>query len=350
MVLRVLGFEEESEYRNINNCTDFNSINVPYHLMMEKIDFKWNRENITSSSGSTMVHTVKPGLAKPEGETEGNVGLESIGFYLKAALGNYVHHAPEQSGDCHIHEFYGGKRSKLPSYSFLSTKDIYELMTYGAVLDEFKLEGGDDFFTHSEKWWYSYQKRREIDEDEYDENILEEEPVMPYEAEIKFGNEVPPGVLTDFSLELKNNLNTDKTNGLGAYTPIRKPGVQNREVTLKCNTVLEEETYDLVTKAEYGDLVKLSGWHIPTKCKVFSQPVEFTLRHCEKQDEYLKVVFPDVLFTCSDPASGSDEIEVEMEMMPTGRKTITPLSGTARKTDMYAVLSNNQSELATPSP
>ena len=344
MVLRVLGFEEETTYRNINNCPA--AITVPYHLMMEKIDFKWNRENITSSSGSTMVHTVKPGLAKPEGETEGNIGLESIGFYLKAALGNYNYIAPETANDFSVHEFLGGKRSKLPSYSFVSTKDYYELMTVGAVLDEFKMEGNDDFFTHSEKWWYSYQKRRKIDEDAYNENILEEEPVMPYEAEIKFGGEVPSGVVTDFSFELKNNLNTEKTNGLGAYTPIRKPGVQNREITLKCNTVLEDETYDLITKAEYGDLVQSGNWHIPTKCKVFSQPVEFTLRHCEKQDEYLKVVFPDVVFTCSDPASGSDEIEVEMEMMPTGRKTIKNRANETKKTDMYAVLSNNQTELA----
>lgn len=343
MVLRVLGFEEETEYRNINNCPS--SLEVPYHMMMEKIDFKWNRENITSSSGSTMVHTVKPGLAKPEGETEGNVGLESIGFYLKAALGNYTYNAPEQGSTINVHEFLGGKRSKLPSYSFVSTKDIYELMTVGAVLDEFKIEGNDDFFTHSEKWWYSYQKRREIDEDEYGEQILEEEPVMPYEAEIQFGGQTPTSVVTDFSFELKNNLNTDKTNGIGAFSPIRKPGVQNREITLKCNTILEEETYDLVTQAEYGDLVTSGAWHVPTKCKVFSQPVSFILRHCEKQDEYLRIVFPDVLFTCSDPASGSDEIEVEMEMMPTGRKTITNLAGQAKKTDMYAVLHNNQTEL-----
>lgn len=349
MVLRILGFEEEQTYRNINNIPTYPD--VPYHLHMEKIDFPWGRENITSNAGSTMIHTVKPGKANPEGETEGNVGLESIGFYLKAALGNYIFTEGEDEDTTdnivppNTHEFYGGKRSKLPSYTFVTTKDYYEQIILGAVLDEFKIEGKDDFLTHSEKWWSSYQYRHRIDQDEYQENILDEDPIVGYEVGVKFAGSAPASIVKDFSLELKNNLNTDNTSGLGAFTPTRKPSVQTRDITLKLNTILEDETYELITKSEYGDLYLQNQWHHPTKCKVFSQPVEFEIRHCENQDEYLKIVFPDVLFTCSDPASGSDEIEVEMEMTPTGRKTATTLGIQSKKTDMYAVVSNHQTEL-----
>lgn len=343
MVLRVLGFEEEETYRNINNIPTYPE--VPYHLHMEKIDFPWGRENITSSAGSTMIHTVKPGMANPEGETEGNVGLESIGFYLKAALGNYIFTDGDTASDPNKHEFYGGNRSKLPSYTFVTTKDYYEQIVLGNVLDEFKIEGKDDFLTHSEKWWGSYQYRHQIEEDTYDENILDEDPLVGYEVDVKFNNQTPASIVKDFSFELKNNLNTDNTRGFGAYSPLRKPAVQTRDITLKLTTILEAETYELITKSEYGALNLQNQWHHPTKCQVFSQPVSFTMRHCERQDEYLTMVFPDVLFTCSDPASGSDEIEVEMEMTPTGRNTISTLGNQTKRTDIYAVLSNSQEEL-----
>lgn len=352
MTLRLIGLKEEQTFNTYPPIAveDNGTPNVDFHQQSDKIDFTLGMEPLTNNGGSNQIQDVRGGYAEPSGETEGLVDLKRIGHYLKGVLGGYNFQAGE-SGAKNKHEFWGTNSNKLPSWSINAVKDIYQQAISGACMDEFKLEAKKEFMSQSIKWSYSNERRQLIDPDEWIETEVDGAiPLVGYDVEIQFLKdgtntyENPPGVITELSLEIKNNLNTDKTSGLNSRFPVRKPSTQQREVSLKLNTTLDIDTFNLVTKSAYGELTETDGWYEPSKCKVYSSGIKITMKVCEDTSEQLVMIFPDCIFTCTDSTSGSDEIEVEIEVITTGRKTITSLNG-SKKTDIYCVLQNSIAEI-----
>lgn len=334
MANRVLGLKEETTYGTASDT-------VPdWHQEVSKAKASPNTEPMTYSGGSRSVKKAKAGVMKPEASYDMKCDLKRIGHYMKAFLGNYVF--TEGGNNANTHEFWGGENSELPSFTGWSTFDIVMKQLMGMVCDSLKLEVGDEFLDGSAEWKYKDETRILSVPDPADQKMIPDDTLIAfYDIAVLLDSAAPPGIVSKFSFEGKNNLNVDKTIGLGSRKPQIKPKAQAREVTLSIESTLVQETLDLIAKAEYGEVA-----NTPSACKLYKLPLKLTINFCEDASDSMEILFPECIFSVEYEASEADEIDVKFELQTMATKKVTLLDGTTDVvTDMYVKLQNNQPEI-----
>lgn len=334
MIMRVVGIKEESSFGVPAPAPDF-------HQEVDNSKAPLGSDPFTSSGGSRMKKRARAAALKPTTTIKAGVDLKRIGHYLKAFLGNYKF-TSGSSGNPNKHEFWGGEQNNLPSFTLWETYDYFEKTVIGAVLDNLKLECSDENMTGESEFKYKTETSHKLyDIDDYEATFLEDDwEVMFYDIVCTFGPDEIPGLVSSLSFDGKNNL-SDKVIGFGSRLPQRKPLAQDRDIELSLVSTLEEESVELIQKAEYGE-----EGHTPSSCKLFKIPFKIVINICENTDDKLTILFPECTFVAEYESSGSDEIEVNFKLVAMGTGTAEMLDGTEIVTDMYALLENDMSQIA----
>ena len=333
MGIRVVGIKEEARYGVAELAPDF-------HQEVSKAKASLNSTPNTKSSGSRMKKKARAGVYKPTSSIEGEVDLKRIGHYLKAFLDNYKF--TNGGSGVNTHEFWGGENNKLSSFTLWETFDIFEKTIVGALLDNFKMEVSDEYMKFTADFVYKTETSEEIEEIElYKVKLLDGDyPLMFYDVTVELDENAPPGIVSSFSFDGKNNINVDKTIGLGSRGPQRKASAQGRDIAISFVSTLERETLELIQKAEYGEVGSE-----PSQCKLCKIPLKLICNVCEDTTDKLEIVFPECIFAVEYELSEADEIEVTFNLDAMGTGYATRLDGTRVLTDMYCRLVNDQAEI-----
>lgn len=332
-----------------------------YYIRANKLSAGPGSEPVTLTNGGRGIHAYRAGYMNPQASVESTMDNESIGSFFYALLGNYgftenksitlKNNSATTTGTMNIHEFFGGENTKLPSFTGSMTMDFAEKRLFGLLCESLKIEAKDDLATLSTEWVYKTEDSTVINENSQEypekENTV---PLIGYDFELQFGSNVPSSVISEFSLEIKNNLNTDGTRGLGSRMPQKRASAQAREVDLSLTTTMSLSNYELLVAAEYGQTPStttpaVGKKYTPSACKLSTTPLTIIIRTCE--DNYAKFIqihFPKCIITC-DPieTSESDEMELEVTLIPATTGTVDlETNGNAQYTDMQVVIGNNE--------
>lgn len=356
MGLRAFGMHEEEENAyGKRQDKDTVAKNIDFHQRVSKGSAGPGQEPVTITNGSRMVQAKRAGYMEPTASTESTMDVKTIQWYLKALLGNYQFKANYENSK-NLHEFWGGENTSLPSWQGVLTYDIAEKQLFGLLCDTLKIEAKDDLATLSCDWIYSDEQQRRIDEDDYTlKEIPDVIPLIGYDFSIEVGGKAPTAIISEFSLEIKNNHNVDGTRGLGSRRPQKKASAQQREIELSLTTTMDKQSFALIVGAEYGkaptdtELSNINSVYTPSECLLYSTDLKLKIATCEEKKEYIEFYFPNCIVSV-DPVetSESDEIEVDLTLVPDGTKTYSDfVDKKARKTDFYAKVVNNQPEITT---
>lgn len=354
MGLRLFGLHEEEDTASAyGKRVDKDALKVDFHQRVSKASAGPGQDPVTITNGSRMVQAKRAGYMEPTASTESTMDVKTIQYYLKALLGNYIFKSNAEGTKNH-HEFWGGENTTLPSWQGVITYDIAEKQLFGLICDTLKIEAKDDLATLSCDWIYADEQQRRIDEDDY--TIKEIDGVIPligYDFNLEVAGKKPNAIISEFSLEVKNNHNTDATKGLGSRRPQKKASAQQREIELSLTTTMDKESFALIVGAEYGkaptdsELSDIDTVYTPSECLLYSTDLKLTIKTCEEKEEYIIFYFPNCIVSV-DPVetSESDEIEVDLTLVPDGTKSYDGFSDSkTRKTDMYCLVCNDQAEI-----
>lgn len=331
---RILGLKEEAQYGVASDT-------VPdWHQEIEKGKAGLGSEPMTYSGGSRMIKKTKAGALNPEASYDMKPDLKRIGHYIKAFLGNYVFTGGGSGPN--THEFYGSEKRILPSFTGWSTFDYFTKQLLGLVCESLKLEVSDELMGGSAEWKYKTETKINSVPLPSDQKMIPNDLLIAfYDTRLEIEGDAPPGIVTNLSFDGKNNLNVDKTRGLGHRGPQRKPKAQAREIGLEFESTLEPETLALIEKAEYGEV-----GNNPSECKVYKLPLKIIVDFCEDTDDQLILFFPECNVSVEYEASAADEIDCKFSLQALGTQRVTLEDGvTDVVTDMYVKLLNNQPEI-----
>lgn len=337
MGCRFVGLKEESIY-GLTTATDPDW----HHETISKSSAALNDEPVLTPNGSRMHKRARAGAMKPTASIESRVDLQRFGHYLKGFLDQY-NYTDDTSGTSgkHIHEFYGGEVNKLPSFTAWMTFDVMMKKLVGMLVDELKLEVADEYLTCSTEWIYKDQTADPMDASQFDKILVEGDiPIMFYDVMLEIDDDVPPGVVSSFNMEGKNNHNVEKTLGLGSRRPQKRATAQKREITLSIVSSMEEETLSFIRQAEHGE-----DANTPSDCKLYKLPLKLDIAYCENPADKLTILFPECIFKAEYEGSEADEIEVTFNLTSMGNSEVELLDGSKVITDMYCVLYNDMPEI-----
>lgn len=333
MANRVLGLKEEEVY-GVASATA-----PDWHQEIEKAKALLNSEPMTYSGGSRSIKKAKAGAINPEASYDMKADLKMIGHYFKAFLGNYRYTGGGAGPN--IHEFWGGENSVLPSFTGWSTFDIFMKQLFGMVCESLKLDVSDEFMDGSVEWKYKTEQKISEVPDPVDQKLIPDNPLIAfYDIKLELDSAAPPGVVSTFSLEGKNNLNVDKIRGIGSRAPQIKPKAQRREISISLESTLVAETIDLIEKAEYG-----AAGNEPSPCQLYKLPLKIIIDFCEDSTDKMTVFIPDCIFSVDYEASGADEIDVKFELQTLATKKVKLADETEEITDIYVKLENDQPQI-----
>ena len=310
----------------------------------ESVDFKLNDEPVTKSGGSRMNKRARAGVIKPTGSTKAEADLQRLTYYFYGFLDNYVYTAGTSNAP-NIHEFYGGEGKELPSFRGIAVFDMLKKYIYGMLEDGLKLECSDDSLSVEADWLYKTEKAGIIGQsgetftrpDDLDDDLF----IMFYDISLKLNNAALDGVSTSFSFDGKNNHDVDSTIGFGSRAPQVRALAGKREIDLELKTTLTSDTVRSILNAEYGEVNALE----PSACKILQVPLEVNIALCEISGVACKIVFPKCTIRAEYDMSGSDNIEVTMNLATLGSGTVTLADNSQITTDMYVKLTNGLDEL-----
>lgn len=80
-----------------------------------------------------------PGFYSPDGDVEVNMDINTIGWFLKWALGGYTFTEGATSEDPNTHEFYVTQDRSLPSFTSRIGKDTFEHTFLGCVINKLSM-------------------------------------------------------------------------------------------------------------------------------------------------------------------------------------------------------------------
>ena len=204
------------------------------------------------------------------------------------------------------------------------------------------MEVSDEYMKFTADFVYKTETSDEIDDmEDYAVKLIDGDwALMFYDVSVEIDESAPPGIVSSFSFEGKNNINVDKTIGLGSRGPQRKAAAQGRDITISFVSTLERETFELIQKAEYGEV-----GNGPSECKLCKIPLKLICNVCEDTTDRLEITFPECIFAVDYELSEADEIEVTFNLDAMGTGYATKLDGTRVLTDMYCRLVNDQPEI-----
>jgi len=349
MGLRVFGLKMEKEY---GEEVDWDNYIPDFHQEVDSADFKLNDDPTLTSGGSRSYKNARAGVMKPTGTVEGKVDLQRVGHYFRALLDQYVY---TKDGDTNIHEFYGGEGKDLASFSAIQTYDLFQKQIVGLILDTLKIEVSDEYMTFSNDWIYKDESFDKIDASEYEKlEVKSAIPLMFYDVKAWLGDEVAKvlngqtldkenTIQNSFSMEVKNNLNVDKTIGLGSRRPQKKANAQLREIALSIVSILDYDTLDTIIAGEYGEV----GAVTPTQCKLVKIPLLLDVNICEDATQKLQILFPECILKVEYDLSEVDDIEATISLTALGTGKAKLNDNTEVNTDIYIRLINSMPEITT---
>lgn len=346
---RGLGLELEKEYGETVERENYKPL---FWCDVESMNFKLNDEPITKSGSSRMVQRARAGVIKPTGSIQLDSDLERLGYFIRLFLDQYKY--TPGNDNTNIHEFWGGEEKELPSARFKLVFDMLIKYVNGVLCDGLKLESSDDSVSCSADFIYKNEMADIIGENDVDferpDDLDHDIFLMFYDLNLTLNNKplngVDGGIASSFSFEGKNNLNVDKTVGLGSRAPQRRALAQLREISLSITTSLTRDTVHSILAAEYGEIGALE----PSACKILQVPLELDIRLCEDRNSYAKIIFPKCTLACEYDLSGADEVEVTLNLTTLGSSKVTLADGSEISTDMYVKLVNYQDEIAPKEP
>lgn len=339
MSCRVFGLEPEAVYGEEKTKSQFN---LDFDHEVDSMDFKLNDEPVTKSFGSRMNKQARAGVIKPTGSIATSANLQILGHYFYGLLDNYVFTAGSNSKN--IHEFYGGESKILKSFRGVSVNDELVFYLYGLLVNSMKLEVSSEDMTLTSDFVYKTELADILDdENDYErvEALINDLFIMFYDVSLKLNGNDPDGVQTSFSLETNNNLDQDKSIGLGARHPQQQANAQKRDNSISIVTTLTKDTVRAILDARYGKVNVME----PTKCQILQVPLEVKVELCEYPGLGLTIKFPKCTLLAEFDSSGIDDVEATLNMATLGSDTVELLDGTEVITDMYVKLVNNMPEI-----
>jgi len=334
---RVIGLVEESEWGVVGNE------NPDFHMEVTKSSLQGDNEPLKLESGLTRgLSTVRTGAYTPQPEFDGVADLKTIGHFLKGVLGEYVYTAGG-SGEMNTHEIYGLNNMLLPSFTLYGHMDLFIKQITGFMIDEFSMEVSDEWINISVKGYAKKDTKTDSVPAPSDLRIIETAiPLAFYDIALDFDGKAPDGVISSFSWNVKNNLNVDKSRGLGSRFLQKKPVAGKRENEMEIETSLTPETLRYIEMFEYG----AEDEDEPTECLLTTVPLKIVIKACERPDEKLTILFPDNLCSIEYSASGSDAIEPKISLNALSTTNTTLKDGTTDVlADVVCTLENNMPEI-----
>lgn len=335
-MVRVLGLKEEQVYGTSSHTTP------DWHQEVSKAQANLNSEPIIYTGGSRMIRKTKAGALKPEASYEMMVDLKRIGHYFKAALGNYKFTAGAtapagQPPNLNTHDFWGGESAILPSFTGWSTFDIFTKQLRGMVCESLQLEVEDETMKGSSEWKYQTETKS---------NTVPSNLIMPqndaliafYEVTMQIDNATTPGIVTTLNFEISNNLEDDKTRGLGARGPQIQPKAQVREIELEFESTMVSGLLPLIERAEYG-----AAGTSPTACSIGNAPLRIKTNLCPPLNDTLEILFPKCTLFVEYETSEADPIDVKFTLKTVGTNKATFTNPNHNvMTDIFVRLRNDQ--------
>jgi hypothetical protein len=320
-VQRVVGLIEETNYGVVPTSGSPAVDSGPdFHMEIEDSSIKIEGDPLKLPTGSRGTKIVRPGTYLPSPEHSGVVDLKQIGHYLKGVLGDYEYTAgtPGSPGTANIHEFWGGEKRKLPSFTLYGHFDEFIKRCQGTIIQSISMEVSNEFLKFTAKC--VSQKDTMIKEMPAAAELKTIEGIVPlafYDVALEFDGEVPPGIVSSLKWEVSNDIKTDDAFGIGnSRFMLIKPTAGARTNTLEMEVSLEPETVKYIEMFEYGE----EGASAPSNCKIAKVPIKITLASiCDNPLEKLTIYFPDCMSTVEYSASGSDAIK--MKLAPEALKT-----------------------------
>ena len=350
MAINMDGYEENMELQRVVGLVEEEEwgvapeIRAPdFHIEVTKSSISIDGDPLELESGlSRDLRTVRTGPYVPNPEFEGVAELKTIGHFLKGALGEYVF-TEGNPGEMNTHEIYGLNNMLLPSFTLYGHMDLFAKEVTGFMIDEFGIEVSDEWMHISVKGVAKKDTKTDGVPAPTELKLIKSAiPLAFYDVSLEFDGEVPAGVISSFSWNLKNNLSPDKARGLGSRFLQKKPIAGKRESEMELETSLEPETLKYIEMFEYGE----EGANTASECKLTTVPLKIVISACERPDEKLTILFPDNLCTIEYDASGSDMIEPKITMKSLATTNTTLKDGeTEVMAGVVCTLENNMPEI-----
>lgn len=298
--------------------------------------------------GSMAPQKDRVGYAEPSGDASTSADVKVFPWYAYLLLGNYRFTEDgytEGSITKNVHEFWGGEKRNLPSATCAWAQEKFELITKGTILSSFKMTIGKELTTVEPSIVYSKDRKKPIDIDEYDANLIDSIPLIGYDWTAKIGN--ADALLSEAEIEWDNNINTDHCSVLGSRFYKRRPKADKRETTISGTSLLDDDNLQLVFKAMDGDYdIQADGYNYPTECKLYHDSVELKAQTCEESNEYIFIKFPWCEIQVEPLEAQEGGTEVNYKLTPLMNHSITLKDGSTRKnTDVYIQVVNDQDSL-----
>lgn len=235
-VLRYAGFKEEEEFNDKNNTEE-----VDFHIDIASggLDIPASKNEVVPSGIGKGARKKMPTFSYPEGAIEYAFDVETIGFFLKMALGGYMYNGSNPIAD--KHDYYGDNSSRPRSFLATLGKDFTEQVFTGCVVDSLELNVNDNTALATVNIVGAGYDRRNIkSEDEL--NISDEYPIAFSEVNVYIngrGNSISRKV-KNLTLSISNNPSTDEGRTVGSLNPTRIV-LGDREVSVSLEYFMEDD-------------------------------------------------------------------------------------------------------------
>lgn len=317
-----------------------------FHIQTESHNPGLNDENQFLNMGEMAPVKDRKGYAEPSGDFTCSADTKVFSTLMYYLLGNYKFTEDGYTSgnvDKNVHEFWGGKKRNLPSSTIAWATDGIETVSWGNILASLSFTADTEITKIEGSMNYKKDKSIDIDIDAYDTTLLDTIPFIGYDWTLTFDT-FGSSVASSCEVEIDNNINTDNLTVLGSRFYARRPKSDNRSTSISVTTLFDEDIFDMVIKAMYGEKVLTSGYYYPSECKTLHDGITLKAQTCEESNEYVLFKFPRCAIELDSPIEASESApEVTFKITPLFNRTVTLKDGTTTKlTDIYCQVVNDQ--------
>ena len=233
--VRYVGFCEESSYGNLESDTTYD-----FDVASMGLDAP-DDPNIVLPTLNRFQTKHIPGYYAPSGGMEYAMDINTIGYFLKFALGGYKFTAgavPET--DPNVHEFWATAGFDLPSFNARVGKDTFEHIFLGCVIDKLSMNIENelvtvkaDIFAQKDSKDTLRAELNELDPDMY--------PLAFYNSGLSINSVNVGEDVKSFGWEYGNGVSIEEGQGLGSRFPYYIKGKSgSNDVSIKLYQDVED--------------------------------------------------------------------------------------------------------------
>ncbi len=175
----------------------------------------------------------RPGFYAPAGNVVYALDINTIGYFLKWALGEYEFTSTGGAGSLHLHEMWGTEDSTLPSFCARVGKDLFEHVFSGCAVNSLEINVGDGLCMATVDIAAQKDAKTTLEAGELD--FPADYPLAFHEVTARIVKAGPDEDIStqikDLTLTINNNAAADDGRHIGNRHPARIP-VNDRETTL----------------------------------------------------------------------------------------------------------------------